>query len=63
MSEDAQLTPEQFVMRAIETLRNSAKSKGIHTVFSGFNKPEEAPKEDVPATLCARWVWTGPNRA
>jgi hypothetical protein len=38
MSEDAQLTPEQFVIRAIETLRNPEKSKGIHTVFSGFNE-------------------------
>ncbi len=38
MSEDARLTPEQFVMRAIETLRNPEKSTGIHTVFSGFNE-------------------------
>src|ERR1700674_2592424 len=38
MTEDAQLTPEQFVIRAIESLRNADKSKGIHTVFSGFNE-------------------------
>jgi hypothetical protein len=31
------LTPEQFVLRAIETLRNPEKSRGIHSVFSGFN--------------------------
>ncbi len=31
------LTPEQFVLRAIETLGDPAKSRGIHTVYSGFN--------------------------
>ena len=31
------LTPEQFVLRAIETLRDPERSRGIHTVFSGFN--------------------------
>ena len=38
MSEEERLTPEHFVIRAIETLRNADKSKGIHTVFSGFNE-------------------------
>jgi len=32
------LTPEQFVVRAIETLRDPTRSKGIHAVFSGFNR-------------------------
>ena len=31
------LNPEQFVLRAIETLRDPERSRGIHTVFSGFN--------------------------
>ncbi len=36
--EKGSLTPEEFVLRAIETLRDPARSKGIHTVFSGFNQ-------------------------
>ena len=32
------LTPEQFVLRAIETLRDRDRSNGIHSVFSGFNQ-------------------------
>ncbi len=32
------LTPEQFILRAIETLRDTTKSRGIHSVFSGFNQ-------------------------
>lgn len=32
------LTPEQFILRAIETLRDTSKSRGIHSVFSGFNQ-------------------------
>jgi len=32
------LTPEHFVLRAIETLRDPERSRGIHTVFSGFNQ-------------------------
>ncbi|OGH68929.1 MAG: hypothetical protein A2754_01325 [Candidatus Magasanikbacteria bacterium RIFCSPHIGHO2_01_FULL_47_8] len=31
------LTSEHFTMRAIESLRDIEKSKGIHTVYSGFN--------------------------
>ena len=38
------LTPEQFVIRAIERLR-TPPYKGIHTVFSGFN---EAFREFFP---------------
>lgn len=37
MIEQMRLTPEQFVLRAIETLGNPERSKGIHTVYSGFN--------------------------
>ena len=32
----AKLAPEEFVERAVTRLRNG-KSKGIHSVFSGFN--------------------------
>ena len=32
----AELAPEEFVERAVLRLRNG-KSKGIHSVFSGFN--------------------------
>ncbi len=32
------MTYEEFVKKAIERLRDLSKSKGIHTVFSGFNK-------------------------
>lgn len=39
------LTPEQFVLRAIETLPDTSKSRGIHSVFSGFN---EAFREYFP---------------
>lgn len=31
------LTPAEFVLRAIETLRDPTRSTGIHTVYSGFN--------------------------
>lgn len=33
----ARLTQEQFVLKAIETLRKK-EYKGIHTVYSGFNQ-------------------------
>ena len=32
------LSYEEFVTKAILNLRDTSKSKGIHTVFSGFNK-------------------------
>ena len=35
-SKVAKLSPEEFVRRAVLRLRNG-KSKGIHSVFSGFN--------------------------
>ena len=31
------LTPEQFILRFIDTFRDPGKSRGIHTVYSGFN--------------------------
>ncbi len=31
------LTPAEFVLRAIETLGDPKRSKGIHSVYSGFN--------------------------
>lgn len=39
MGSDSQkpITPEQFIFRFIETFRDSSKSRGIHSVFSGFN--------------------------
>lgn len=36
MPAEPRLTPEAFVHRAIRTLR-TPKSKGIHSVYSGFN--------------------------
>lgn len=38
MGNEDKLTPEQFVMRAIETLRNPDKSTGIHTVFYSYQR-------------------------
>lgn len=32
------LTPEQFVLRAIEMLGDPNLSRGIHSVYSGFNR-------------------------
>jgi hypothetical protein len=32
------MTPEEFVISAIKTLRDTTKSLGIHTVISGFNE-------------------------
>lgn len=34
---DTKLTPEEFVINAIKTLRTE-HSKGIHSVYSGFNE-------------------------
>jgi len=31
------LTPEQFILRFIETFRDPERSRGVHSVFSGFN--------------------------
>lgn len=31
------VTPEEFVIKFIERFRDPGKSKGVHTVFSGFN--------------------------
>lgn len=45
------LSEEEFVLQAITALRDETKSKGIHTVFSGFNGafrsyfPESDPSE------------------
>jgi len=33
----SELTKEEFVIRAIKKLRNPSRSKGIHSVYSGFN--------------------------
>jgi len=33
-----ELTPEEFVLKAIKSLREGTRGKGIHTVWSGFNK-------------------------
>jgi hypothetical protein len=35
---EERLTPEQFVLRALETLGDPKRSKGIHSVYSGFNQ-------------------------
>lgn len=50
MSEE-RLTPLEFTLRAIETLR-SEKSKGIHSVYSGFNQAfrEYFGEDPVPIT-------------
>jgi len=32
------ITKEEFVLQAIKKLRDLARSKGIHTRFSGFNE-------------------------
>lgn len=48
----SRLTPEQFILDAIVKLRTPAgKSKGIHSVFSGFNEAFRAyfPGEDPVA--------------
>jgi hypothetical protein len=47
------LTVEQFTLQAIRNLRNLAKSKGIHAVYSGFNTAfrEYFPKKDVKNEL------------
>lgn len=48
----SRLTPEQFILEAIVKLRApTAKSKGIHSVFSGFNEAFRAyfPGEDPVA--------------
>ncbi len=37
MSEEQRMSHEEFVKKAIVTLRNP-KYKGIHTVYSGFNE-------------------------
>lgn len=39
------LNPKEFVLRAIKTLRDPSKSRGIHSVYSGFN---EAFREYFP---------------
>jgi len=46
------LPVEEFVRRAILNLRNPAKSKGIHSVYSGFNAAFKAyyGKDPVAAT-------------
>lgn len=35
---EEKLTEEEFVKKAIKKLRDPKKSKGIHSVYTGFNK-------------------------
>jgi len=35
---EQKLSKEEFVLRAIKTLRDPSKSKGIHSRFSGFSE-------------------------
>jgi len=45
----AKLTKEEFVVRAIRRLRTpGGRSKGIHSVFSGFNKAFRAYYNEDP---------------
>lgn len=48
---EERLTHLEFVLRAIETLRGE-KSKGIHSVYSGFNQAfrEYFGEDPVPVT-------------
>lgn len=56
---EKQITPLQFILRAIERLegRNPKFPRGIHTVYSGFNDayrkafPERDPIADVDAAV------------
>ena len=49
------LNPLEFTLRAIRKLRNPAKSKGIHVVYSKFNAAfrEYFPDLDVVAAVDA----------
>jgi len=51
----AKLSPLEFALRAIRKLRDPAKSKGIHVVYSGFNAAfrEYFPELDPVATINA----------
>lgn len=37
MNNNKGLTPEQFVELFIDTFRDPSRSRGVHSVFSGFN--------------------------
>ena len=37
MPNSIKLTPEEFILRAVERLRTPHCSKGIHNVYSGFD--------------------------
>lgn len=42
------MTKEEFVLKAIPVLRDSTRSKGIHSVYSGFNQAFRKQFNDDP---------------
>jgi len=45
------MTHQQFFHKAIKSLRNLDKSKGIHSVYSGFNQAFREYYEDDPVPV------------
>jgi len=53
------LTYEEFIEKAIKNLRDLTQSKGIHTVFSGFNDAFRAYYGEDPVEITQRLVREG----
>ncbi len=56
---DARMTHEQFFLKAIKSLRNLEKSKGIHSVFSGFNQAFRKYYDEDPVPVTQQLAGTG----
>ena len=60
MSENTERMPhEQFFHRAIKNLRNLDKSKGIHSVYSGFNQAFREYYQDDPVPVTQQLAQAG----
>lgn len=61
------MTKEEFVLKAIKSLRDPARSKGIHSVYSGFNQAfrtqfNEDPRPTTDAMVEAGTLGIRPAR-
>jgi hypothetical protein len=56
---DTRMTHEEFFQKAIKNLRNLEKSKGIHSVFSGFNQAFRKYYDEDPIPVTRRLADAG----
>ena len=55
----SEITKEDFVIQAIKRLRDDSRSKGIHSVYSGFNEAFRLKFSEDPRVITDQMVAAG----